>query len=370
MGYLNLVVNAFKSLRSSKATIQATEALYKKASAVVDKIPETRLQQAVDTLFRPQGKTHTFFDDLEKIQKTVAENNVPKEIKNAFENIKSHASSYSEECEKGVISGKVPSHESYSCKVQDDFDAITNYAYELTDKNIGNKDFDKYLNLSKEICNLRYSSPYDARIGRLKDGVLPKNGVLYHGTKQPRTILKTGFSEQKSNQVAKASREFGAGVYLTPDRKVASHFAGIRGRIMSVKADIKNTAAVNNAQFSTLASQAGSLLSETGYSAGTKEGNAVMELIMKRLFNKAGYDSVYTSNSMASGLFAKSADEWLGRAQSQLVVFDGAKVMPAGKKPFIQKIKDELLQIGTRFKVVYNILKMQVKDPIGCMLGM
>ena len=366
MNYLNLAVNAFKVFKGSKASAKATEQLYKKASAVVDSIPEAKLQETVGKLFKSQGSKNTYFEDLENIQKAVSEYNAPQEVRQAVENIKAKANSYVAECEEGALSGKVRENYTYESQIRNDLYTIEDYANEIGNNGILQNNLEKMeysTKILQDLLKVRQNSPFDARIGKLKDGILPKDGILYHGTKQPRAILKTGFSELRSNQVHKSSREFGAGVYLTPDKKIASHFAGIRGRILGVKADVKNTAMVNDKQFSGLTREAASLLSQTGYEAGTKEGNAILELIMKKLFNKAGYDSVYTSNSMASGIFAKSADEWLGRAQSQLVVFDGAKVTSAGKKTFTQKIKDELLQIGTRFKVIYNLQKMAIKNP-------
>lgn len=265
---------------------------------------------------------------------------------------------------KGALLGNIPSD--FAESTFNDFEIVREYVFEKELRHVGDNDYNIYKNIRERILDLEYKSPFDERITQLPDGVLPKDGILYHGTRKPRTILREGFSTTKSNQ--SVPREFGAGVYLTPDRKIASFFAGITGRIMHVRADVKNTALVNTAQFKSLARETGLLLQELGYKSDTAEGKAVAELLTGRLFNRAGYDSVYTTNGMSYGLFAKSSDTWLGRAQSQLVVFDGAKVSSTGKKILVQKIKDELAQICTNVKVSYNLSKMCIKDPVGMMM--
>ncbi len=366
MKYVNWVIKAFKFSKPSK-----TNELYKKAGTIIDSIPEETLQKTINALFKPKGTVNTYLEDLEKIRAAAKKAKAPKEVNQAIENITEKAASYINECEKGALSVKVQKVQQYKDDVTHDYDVIQNFFRTEAENNLGNSEkFYDFLNSAKTTDNIRYQSPFDTRIGDLAEGVLPEDGIFYHGTTQPRTILKTGFSEVRSNQVSKAPREFGAGVYLTPDRTVASHFAGIIGRIMHVKADVHNTAAVNSAQFRTISMELSRLLNSIGYQTGTKEGNVVAELLMKKIFNKAGFDSVYTTEGMASGLFAKKADEWLGRAQSQLVVFDGAKVSASVKKTLKQKINDELLQIKTRIKVMSNLFKMQMNDPIGFMLGM
>lgn len=375
MGFFNFAVKVFNGLRSSKTGAKSCAKLYKQAAAVVDSIPESRWQQAVESLFKPQGSTTSYFDDLEKIRKAVAKQKAPKEVQQAVENIQSKAASYVADCEEKALSGQVRSAYHYTDEVKEDYWTIMDYAEQESSRILSSsspslEQVHELNDIMRMGLNLKPQSPFDARIGRLKDGILPQGGILYHGTKQPRTILRSGFTGTKSNQVSKNPREFGAGVYLTPDRKVASHFAGIRGRIMYVTADVKNTAAINDAQFDALAREAYSIAESMGVKFGTKEGNATMELIVRNLFKKAGYDSAYTSHGMASGLFAKSSDEWLGKPQAQLVVFDGEKIASTGEKTITQKIKDELLQIGTRFKVIFNLTKMRNKDPIGFLMGM
>ena len=346
MKYVNWVIKAFKYSKPLK-----TDDLYKKASAIVDLIPEEALQKTVNTLYKPKGAVNTYLEDLEKIRSAAAKAKAPKVVNQAIENVTQKATSYITECENGALSGNIRTVHQYTDDVTNDYNVIQKFFKTEAENNLGNSEkFYEFLNSAKTTDNIRYKSPFDARIGDLAEGVLPEDGIFYHGTTQPRTILKTGFSEVYSNQVSKAPREFGAGVYLTPDRTIASHFAGIIGRIMHVKADVQNTAAVNSAQFSKISMELSRLLNSIGYQTGTKEGNVVAELLMKKIFNKAGFDSVYTTEGMASGLFAKKADEWLGRAQSQLVVFDGAKVSASVKKTLKQKINDELLQIKTRIK--------------------
>ncbi len=361
--------------KDTKKIIELNDSIYSRAKSAVDSIPQERIDEAVKILFKPQGEGNSYLSDIETLRGALTQGNAPQEVIRSLDKIETRALAHIKSSSKDFAAGKaVKPFETGD--IDEDFNAIRKYFFDkrfnsdLPFDEAGNKLREQYDVLMDRISQMHYrNNPFDSRIGRLKEGVLPADGRLYHGTTHAKAIEREGFSATKSNQLERASREFGAGVYLTPDRVVASNFAGVTGRIVPVEATVQNTAEVNVANFDKLSNEIFQIMhDEHIYPTGTRFDNAYIELLNNRLFRTAGYDSVYTSNSMASGLFAKSADSWLGRPQSQLVVFDASKVKSIGSKPTSQKIKDEFLQLTTRGKVLYNLTKMSVKDPVGAMM--
>jgi hypothetical protein len=71
---------------------------------------------------------------------------------------------------------------------------------------------------------------------------------------------------------------------------------------------------------------------------------------------------------MNSGLFTRSIDDFIGKAQSQLVVFDPKNITLGGKKKLSQKISDEILQIKTALSSNIYTIKTAFKDPLSILM--
>lgn len=361
---------------AAKRIIKNADNIYKEASVFVENIPKEKITEAVSQLFRPIGQPNQYLQDLSELKRLAEDAFCPKEIKEIIIQLERDAKTLIEKSENfSAGSKRALKTENYNFgnmhKAQTDkiLDYYTDKYWEELIK-LDNPDTElmkKYKKL-KEVSE-RFSfgrQPLDLRIGELPKGVLPENGQMYHGTTKARKIKKEGFSAFRTRQINVAPREFGAGIYLTPKKEVASNFAGISGRIMPVRANVEHTALVEEESFRQMSDEAIKLAIEAGINVNQRSPHniAVQELILKRLFREAGYDSVYTANSMHAGLFTRSADDFFGKAQSQLVVFDPEKITLGEKKKLKERIKDEIMQIKSLITQNINAYKIAKEDPL------
>ena len=157
-----------------------------------------------------------------------------------------------------------------------------------------------------------------------------------------------------------SARELGQGVYLTPDRKVSSRYAGLFGGIVHTKVDTQKVAVVNNNQISDISSTLAKNLSSDRLSEP-----ATMELVLKELFQRNGYNAAYTKEALGSGLFAqnKLVDALAGGKQSQLVVFN-PKDITILEKSLKDRFVNQKLQIETVLRAPIRYIegiKSQIK---------
>ena len=373
----------FSNIFPNKIDAQKQQAvindIYNRALTKVNNIPKQKIEKVVKCLFKQTGEINSYIPDLIELLKLAKEVECPDNIKEDIQSFLNEAKILVKKSENNSVDSKktiieqgyifLSKNEEKSKKIYDYFNdkycnvllnRINGTNKKLSDDLI--KKYERLCELSKDFHLKRF--PLDLRISELPKGILPENGKMYHGTKKAKKIMKTGFSTHYSKQIHIASREFGDGIYLTPEKEVASFFADITGRIMPVYARVKRTAFVESENFREMCYEVNQLAQEAGIEIKKRNAynNAVRELIINRLFREAGYDSVYAANGMVYGLNIGSVDDILGRPQSQLVVFDSDKIVLAGKKNFIEKLKDEIMQIKSYIKCNSNEFKIALKN--------
>ena len=194
---------------------------------------------------------------------------------------------------------------------------------------------------------------YNHKIIPLADGILEQGQTFYHGTGNASRIKKAGFSLLPSKyQAGVAPRELGEGVYMTPDKEVASYYAGINGSIIQANVELKNVAVVNNYQQSKIPEVIRKVLGVNLSSTFS------IEAIVKELFKRNGYDAIYSREALGTGFSAdtKLIDKLSGGKQSQLVVLDAENIKIIDKT-FKQRVENQLLQTKRFAKNIVSTLK-------------
>ena len=362
------VINFVRKLRPAKINPAEMDKIYEEASVFVEKIPKEKFNKAVESIFLTKKEPNAALSRLGELRKCAEELNCPQEIKDAISRIEKETQEFVTRAETFSTKSKYELYEEnnqFYEKYRFSFDKIEEY---LSNKMEATHYDEKYYHAWRVATNCHYVRPVEFKIGELPKGILPENGIVYHGTTKGRKVAKEGLSPFRSRQ--NMAREFGAGVYTTPDKTIASYFARIFGRIIPMKANVERTAFVESVGFGSLARESAILAQEAGIDVlkTSRLNTAIRELIMNRLFREAGYDSVYTANGMASGFFTRSIDDFIGRPQSQLVVFDPKKITLGEKKKLSQKISDELLQIKTAIKSTAQTCKTAFNDPFSIMM--
>ena len=215
---------------------------------------------------------------------------------------------------------------------------------------------------------------------RLSNAAAPKNIItecpkdvlditqtFYHGTRNSGKVYKNGFTPYVSNQLTRAPRELGAGIYTTPDKRVAASFTQFAGNIIPVKLDADaKVAFMDENNYNNFANRILKFLNErmpqSALDALPKdEKNAMIELLYQKAFKDAGYDAVYIPKGVQAGLnlFGGNVNEMCGVNQSQLVIFSPEKleISPRG-------LKERLLDVGTKFKALMQSIKYAKEHPL------
>lgn len=199
------------------------------------------------------------------------------------------------------------------------------------------------------------------------EDVLDITQTFYHGTTNSSKVYKNGFTPYVSNQLTRAPREIGAGVYTTPDKRVASSFAQFAGNIIPVKLDADAKVAFmdeNNYRNFTykIHEFLNERMSRSALDALPKdEKNAMMELLYQKAFKDAGYDAVYVPKGVHTGLnlFGGNINEMCGVNQSQLVIFSPEKLEIVS-----MGLKERLSDVGTKFKALMQSIKYVQDHPL------
>lgn len=204
------------------------------------------------------------------------------------------------------------------------------------------------------ISHIESSDLYSDKIQEVAKDEFKSGQMLYHGTKHAKKILAEGFSLMpKNGQAATACRELGQGVYLTPSRRCASHYAGANGSILHLKINEGKIAAVNNNQLSKIIAAERSMLGDDAFEP------VKLELIIKTLFQRNGYRAAYSREALGGGFFydpRKIIDALAGGKQSQVCVFDPSDIKILGKS-FAERVENQKMQIGSLLKSPYNMIK-------------
>lgn len=382
---LKQVVKSYR--RESSA--QAIALKRQEAKNYVDTISDETWDKLSNAIFEQKGDTKSILlDKLHKYKKFCDDNGIemPEDILQAYKQLEYKAAIFSDRMSKAKAKGKTPENywefgEKFKKNNQEAFDKLEKFAQEQQDTAMqkyhdvvfnsahepkaadeAKQMFEKIYDNRLDIHYITHNELYNSKIGTVSDGIIKNGQVFYHGTKKQRAISKSGFHLMpKKSQAMAGARELGEGVYLTPDKKVASSYAGIFGGILPVKIDNPKVAVVNNAQLSTLTRK---LVMTLG--AEESQNPAIMELVVKKLFQRNGYSAAYSKEALGSGIFAqnKLVDVLSGGKQSQLVVFD-PKDIQILDKTLKERIGNEILQIRTALKTpgkAINYIREQRKQ--------
>ena len=376
-----------KSYRT-ESSAQAIALKRQEAKKYVETISDETWNKLSNAIFEQRGDSKSILlDKLHNYKKFCDENGIkmPDDVLQAYKQIEYKATIFSDRMTKAKAKGKTPENywdfgNKFKKNNQEAFDKLERFAQEQQDTAMQKyhdavftstpdmQVIDRTKQMAEKIQDNRldinyipYEELYNSKIGTVADGIIENGQTFYHGTTNQRAITQKGFQLiPKKSQALVGSRELGEGVYLTPDKSVASKYAGIFGGILPVKVDTQKIAVVNNAQLSALTRK---LVMTLG--AEQAQNPAIIELVVKKLFQRNGYNAAYSKEALGSGIFAqnKLVDVLSGGRQSQLAVFD-PKDIQILDKTLTERIGNEALQIGTVLKTparVINYIREQRK---------
>lgn len=336
------------------------------------------------TVFEQKGEPKSIF--LEKLHKfkqgyDACGITMPKDVLEAYNQIERKATIFADRMILAKSKGKTPKKyldfgKRFRENNQEAFDKLEKFVKEQQDNSLArwhdvafNQPYDEaavkraqeaftMINTNRIDLNwLPHYELYNTKIGEVAPEIIKKGQTFYHGTTHQRAITKNGFHlKPKKGQAAMGSRELGEGVYLTPDKKVSSKFAGPFGGIIHTKVDTKKVAVVNNSQLEHISRGLSKNLSRDRISEP-----ATMELLIKELFQRNGYNAAYTREALGSGIFSQKelVDKLAGGKQSQLVVFDPKDITILGKtlKERLSNQKMQFENLINMPKMIYQIIK-------------
>lgn len=371
---------------STASSAQTLALKRQEAKKYVETISDETWNKLSNAIFEQKGDSKSILlDKLHKYKKFCDDNGIkmPDDVLQAYKQIEYKATIFSDRMTMAKAKGKTPENywdfgKKFKKNNQEAFDKLEGFAQKQEDEAMQKyhdavftstpdmQVIDKTKQMAEKIQDNRldihyitHNELYNPKISAVTDGIIENGQTLYHGTTHQRAITKDGFHLiPKKTQALAGSRELGEGVYLTPDKDVASKYAGIFGGILPVKVNTKKIAAVNNEQIFSITNN---IVMELGI-----QDPAAFELIIKKLFQRNGYNAAYSREALGSGIFAqnKLVDVLSGGKQSQLVVFD-PKDIQILDKTLTEKIGNEALQIGTVIKTparIINYIREQRKQ--------
>ena len=219
---------------------------------------------------------------------------------------------------------------------------------------IAQENYSQINKLKSELSRINSTDLYNPKISLLADDILTEGQKFYHGTTHQSAIRKNGFSlNPKPMQATFASRELGEAVYITPNKDVASYYAGLTGSILPLEVNLQKVAAVNNNQQGILNRTIAKVL---GLDVARSPMN--LERIINELFKRNGYNAAYTREALGSDLFSQRdmIDALSGGKQSQLAVFnpDDIKIL---SKNILDKLENQKMQIASFSRIPKSIYK-------------
>ena len=330
-----------------------------------------------DIFVQPNESKSKLLDRLHEIKGTYDKLGfpMPENVAEAFKTLEHKATVFADRMEVAVSKGKEQkNYWSYGGKFvkshKEAFSIIDNFVTESRDNMMKkwdsaikqrdleaiNKARSDYSKIS-QVKPIGFVSSLDLYVDKIREVASDefKSGqMLYHGTKHAKAILKNGFSlVPKTGQATAASRELGQGIYLTPSKRAASFYAGLKGDILHLKMNEGKIAAVNNNQLSKIIAAERSMLGDDAFEP------AIQELIIKTLFQRNGYCAAYSREALGGGFFydpRKIIDALAGGKQSQVCVFDPSDIKILGKS-LAERVENQKMQIGSLLKSPYNMIK-------------
>ena len=353
--------NPAKAAKVLKGSSRVMDEVYVRGNKLADDIinQEGKFNTSVDDLLKifkkPEHKTK-LHKDIVNLEDYIRQNNIAEDsdLVKAVKEFKGNYDKYITDVEKKLNNGEII----------DEYALGNNFAdnnKELIDRIRTNLSLD-YAGRSKFYTyDVARSSKIKRYIAECPSDVLPSDGIFYHGTRKPKGIYKKGFTPFKSRQSGSFSRELGAGVYITPDSKVASYFSGLMGDIIPIKMQ-KGTkiAYLDEATFKEFHKRVNTFLSERISMEDFKklpqeEQNAMVECIVNKIFTKAGYDAAYLPKGVKGGgimaMIMPDINKVIGRNQQQVVVFN-----PENLEIVSRSFSERVCDIRDKFNVLKHVI--------------
>lgn len=351
------------------------ETAYKKAQDLIKKMEnEGKFKNGYDevlNVFKEPKYKANIYEHLEQVSNILEKDgNAPKNVKKSIETITKNLKMHYEEIEKNLESGKEITENMSKKFVEDNKTDFKNISKYIQNKRTQNPVDFSLANLEGYFSDifLESSLGINPSIKACPEGILPKDGVFYHGTRKNKNIYEKGFSPYSSRQVETSARELGAGVYVTPDVNVAAGFSSLGGTIIPVKLNGGKVALVTENSHKALLDKlydylGKSINKESFESLSNVDKNAFMESFIQKVFKDAGYDAAYVPRGIKyTGLVDLTPDinEVIGRNQSQLVVFtpENLEIIP-------RTLKERFYDIKPKINAFVAQIKYQMAHPYG-----
>lgn len=356
------------------------------AKNYVATIPDETWNKISKSIFEQKGDSKSILlDKLHGYKKFCDENGIrmPDDVLEAYKHLEHKANIFADRMTLAKSKGKTPQNlykfgEKFKENNKTEFETLEKFMQEQQDNAMARwhkeafsetfdpiatkqaeETFKKIEQNSLDLYTIKHDELYNTKIGEVSPEIIYKGQTFYHGTTHQRAIRKNGFHLiPKKGQAVMGSRELGQGVYLTPNKNVSSRYAGLFGGIIHTKVDTKKVAAVNNSQLDTISRGLAENLSHDRLNEP-----ATMELLLKELFQRNGYNAAYSREALGNGLFTQKelVDIITGGKQSQLVVFD-PKDITIIEKTLNERLGNQKLQFKNILntpKILYQIFKEQ-----------
>lgn len=380
---VKLLNAAWKGVKSLCKTSSKESLLLERQNArkFVDSIPDETWDKISQSVFRQPGEAKSkILATLDDFKKYCTDQNIKlaPEVEEAYQTIEHKATLMADRLNVAVAKGKSLknsydygkrffSNNEKSVKILEK--QLDDMERQLKKKleNFDDPDWSKNFSMRCEISSIKndfqtnfmYGQNFhNPKIVELAKGILHDGQVFYHGTKHQSSIVKNGFHLMpKKHQAKVGSRELGEGVYLTPDKKVAAHYAGLRGGILHLDVKLNKVAAVGQDNIDNIMCAFVNNINDFQ----NKINPLKIELLIKELFKRNGFNAAYTKEAIGNVILQdpKLVDAIIGRKQSQLCVFDTSDIKIL-EKTFKDKAKNQALQIQNILELplrMYNVFK-------------
>lgn len=366
--------NPAKAAKVLKGNSEFTNEIYKEGNKLADELlhKEGSFKTTVNnfmTLFKPVEYKSAAHQNLADIEKYIQEHNLTpdKDTAKALKELKLELNKYTTNIEQELAQGKNIDSSKKASEFTKTNEERINQIKSFFDKQDG-------IDNERQTLMFRLDDKYNLQlkpnITECPKEILPQDGIFFHGTQKARKVYKNGFTNHASNQIETASRELGAGVYVTPDIGVASSFSGLFGNIIPVQMqqDTKIALVTENSHrafFDTLNAFLGErMTAEEVKNIGAGKKNAMIECLTEKIFKQAGYDAAYIPKGVKGGGglfdFTPNINEVIGKNQSQLIVYSPEKLEIA-PRTFKERVSD----VGEKFAALNRKMKYSDEHPLG-----
>lgn len=327
---------------------------------------KTTINTILETVFKkPEYKT-AMHQDIAQIEELLKKNNVQmdKDTEKSFKILKQNLEQYCTNIEQSLGNGtSVKTAQEFIKNNKGDLDTIGEF--------LRKQNSSEFIGLSYNFDTLSSEGRVGLipHISECPTNLLPNNGTFFHGTKNAKAVYKNGFTPYVSNQLDTASRELGAGIYVTPDVRVAASFSGLNGNIIpvSLSKDAK-IALINENSSKILHEQASALVAERMSKEEFKKlpkdvQNAMQESIVQHIFKEAGYDAVYSPKGLKTGggvfdFMNPNINDVIGTNQSQVAIFSPEKLEITSRS-----FKERLGDLKEKYSALKALMQYQKEHP-------